>query len=408
VKVTGPSGEPAEPAVAYLDNACLGRLDSEVAARARAMVSDIESTLVPPTDLVVELYETYPRARAAAAALVGVQPERIALVESTSHALGMVAAAMPLRSGDNVLVCDLEFCPSALCWAARADTVDMEVRPVHTTGGRLTVSDFECCIDERTRAIVVSAVQEINGFRAPIAGLCRMAHAAGIMVIVDGVQEVGCLQVDLGGSYDECPDVYCAGGHKWLRNPFGTGFMCVHPHALDILKPTFYGYFNTAEPETGWGGYLASPERTPFDRLPIIPTAQVFETGGMGNFLGAAVLAASIEASLRLGVAEVEGRVTALGDRLLEGVDKLGLELRSSREAGERSGITAFGLPGGPPAELRLNAHLTSRRVYVSVRYTSGVGGVRISPHSFNTFADVDRLLDETAAWLALEKKCVQ
>jgi selenocysteine lyase/cysteine desulfurase len=316
----------------------------------------------------------------------------------------MVAAALPLSSGDNVLVCDLEFFPSALCWRARAEAIDLEVRPVRTAGGRVGAVDFERHLDERTKAIVVSAVQEINGFRAPLADLCRMAHAAGVMVIVDGVQEVGCLNIDLGGAYDECPDVYCAGGHKWLCNPFGVGFMCVHARALDLLKPAFYGYFNAAEPDDGWGSYLASPERTPFDPLPLLPGAQRFESGGMGNFLGAAVLGANLEALLARGMDRVEAEVKSLGERLVEGIEGLGLEVRCSLVGAERSGITVFGLPGGFQAELELNDYLASHGVYVSVRYTSGVGGVRVSPHVHNDSVDVDRLLEATETWLGFAK----
>ena len=36
----------------------------------------------------------------------------------------------------------------------------------------------------------------------------------------------------------------------------------------------------------------------------------------------------------------------------------------------------------------------------VSVRYTSGVGGVRVSTHVYNDESDVDRLLEAVHAWL--------
>ena len=64
-----------------------------------------------------------------------------------------------------------------------------------------------------------------------------------------------------------------------------------------------------------------------------------------------------------------------------------------------RSGIVTFSL-GSVPREAALIEHLLDHRVMVSHRYTSGVGGVRVSCHVYNNADDVDRLLDVTAGWL--------
>jgi cysteine desulfurase / selenocysteine lyase len=43
---------------------------------------------------------------------------------------------------------------------------------------------------------------------------------------------------------------------------------------------------------------------------------------------------------------------------------------------------------------------LQQKRILVAVRYTSNVGGVRVSCHFYNSFEDVDRLLAEVKAAL--------
>ncbi len=55
---------------------------------------------------------------------------------------------------------------------------------------------------------------------------------------------------------------------------------------------------------------------------------------------------------------------------------------------------------GDVDANLALMEHLLDVRILVSVRYTSGVGGVRVSCHFFNSEADIDRLLESTGEWL--------
>ena len=53
-----------------------------------------------------------------------------------------------------------------------------------------------------------------------------------------------------------------------------------------------------------------------------------------------------------------------------------------------------------PKDDLALRDHLLGRDIVVSVRYTSGVGGVRVSTHLYNDESDVDRLLEAVHAWL--------
>ncbi len=319
-------------------------------------------------------------------------------MESTSHGLGLLADALPLRSGDNVLVCDLEFLPTTLCWRSRQQKLDLEVRPVTTSGGRVRVEDFEARMDGRTRVIAVSAVQEINGFRAPVAALAELAHSRGAWLIVDGIQEVGVLAVKpaaLGA------DAYCAGGHKWLCNPLGTGFLYLADSLLERCEPSFYSYFNLVEPAGGWGDYLSSPDRSPFDPLEVTPCASRFETGAYSNVLGAMALAESLERLCGCGPEVVEEEALALADRLVAGLERRGFPLVSHLQPEVRSGIVTFNLPGGREQEMRLNNYLDSQGVFVTVRYTTGVGGVRVSAHCFNTQHEVDLLLAEVEAFLA-------
>ncbi|MEW5919869.1 MAG: aminotransferase class V-fold PLP-dependent enzyme [Bacillota bacterium] len=387
--------------ITYLDTACMGLIDPEVAEEAKQVIASLQNIHIPPTDFTVHLYSYFARARAEAARLLNVTPEEIALVESTSHGLGLIAGSLPLEKEDNILICDLEFFATTLCWQARREKIPFEIRAVATKDGRVDVSDFAARIDENTKAIVISAVQEINGFRVELQEFSRLAREHGCLLIVDGIQEAGALAVDLGETE---VDVYCAGGHKWLRNPFGMGFLYVNRNLLPLLKPDFYSYFNALEPEGGWGEYLESPLRTPFDRLELAETARKFETGGTGNYLGALTLCHSLKKLEETGIKAVEKKVRELGDVLATGLEELGIRLVSPREPRHRSGITSFTLPGGLEEERKLNARLTQEGVFVSLRYTSGVGGIRVSPHCYNSREDIDRLLEITADLLNKNK----
>ena len=54
---------------------------------------------------------------------------------------------------------------------------------------------------------------------------------------------------------------------------------------------------------------------------------------------------------------------------------------------------------GSAEKHLKLMDHLLAQKILVSVRYTSNVGGVRISCHFYNNRSDIDRLLNAVEAF---------
>ncbi len=379
--------------ITYLDTACMGIADRQVAAKINKISEQMADIQQTGSEFLLSLYSYYDKAREQMARLLKVTPEELALVDSTTHGLGLVATALPLEKKDNILICDLEFFSASLVWTARQRKIGFEVRPVKTTEGRVKVDDFASRIDNNTRAIVVSSVQEINGFRVDIKALSRLAREYGAYLIVDGIQEVGAVQVDLSTGD---VDIYCAGGHKWLRSPFGLGFLYINKRVLPDLIPDYYGYFNTLPPAEGWEAYLESPLRSPFDRLKLMETAGKFETGGSGNYLGAAALYEMISGILEQGMDTIEARVLELQNYLATGLTTLKLKLQGCGEIKGRSGITTFSLPGGLEEERKLEARLIENRVYISLRYVSGTGGIRVSPHYYNSENELDKLLTIT------------
>ncbi len=63
----GGGGMPEVRCRAYLDNACMGRPNPEVLAKVEAVVTEMGLACRPPTEYLVDLHRSFPRARAAAA-----------------------------------------------------------------------------------------------------------------------------------------------------------------------------------------------------------------------------------------------------------------------------------------------------------------------------------------------------
>ena len=386
----------------YLDNACTCLVRPEVlqcCETLKALLSDPEITT---GDANRQLRAYAAQAREAVAGFIHCDADEVALVESTSHALGVLANVIPLSSSDNVLVCDLEYLASVLCWKRRQEQVGFEIRRVYSHDGRVDPDDFVRCMDENTRVILIASVQEINGFRADIQEITRIAHEHGILVIVDGIQEVGAFRVDVKKTD---VDFYCAGGKKWLGNPFGMGFLYVKRELIGKILPDYYSYFKIDIPDEYHGDfitYLENPNRTPFDPFTLHQDASIFEIGGYSNYMGALGLTQSIRVLEAEGVDAIESRIRSLVRRLLNGLKRLPVYIASPLDEAHLSPTVSFnfGLAGGSAHEKKLETYLIQRRIYVSLRCNAGTGGIRVSVNYYNTEADVDALLEAVADFL--------
>ncbi|HEX5103465.1 MAG TPA: aminotransferase class V-fold PLP-dependent enzyme, partial [Pirellulaceae bacterium] len=176
-------------------------------------------------------------------------------------------------------------------------------------------------------------------------------------------------------------DFLAADGHKWLLGPEGAGILFVKHEHLDRLRPLC----------VGWNSVVQGNDYTKIE-LNIRPAAARYE-GGSQNMVGFIGLGASLDLLASLGVgpqaSPVADHVLALTDHACERLLSLGATLLAPRTGPHRSGIVTFQLPGRDANEIR--RHLESAHIITRCR----AGGVRISPHGYNTTDEVDRMISE-------------
>lgn len=344
----------------------------------------------------IALDEMRAAARSQVAELIHAGEDEIALVESTTHGLSIAATALPLQRGDRVLLCDLEFLEVALPWRQRQAELGLELDVVPNRGGVVRVEDIAERIGPRTRVVTISSVQWSNGFRCDLKVLSALCRERGVWLVVDAIQQLGAMPMNV----QETPvDILACGGHKWLNAPFGAGFLYIRREALPRLCPPLAGYLNLETPSGGWGKYFQTPSISPLYDSPWVTAARRYEVGGTANYPGAIGLAASLGLINVLGHARIAEAIYRLTDHLLAGLRTLNVEVVTPEAAEHRSGIVTFSL-GAAAQDVALMEYLLDRGVLVSVRYTSGVGGVRVSCHFYNAVEDLNRLLDGLESFL--------
>jgi len=95
---------------------------------------------------------------------------------------------------------------------------------------------FEQAVREApTRAVVCQHASNVTGSIQPIADLADIAHESGALMLVDGAQGGGHLDVDLP-ALDV--DAYAISGHKGMLGPQGVGVLYIRPglEARELLE----------------------------------------------------------------------------------------------------------------------------------------------------------------------------
>ena len=196
---------------------------------------------------------------------------------------------------------------------------------------------------------------------------------------MDGVQGVGALSADVK---EWNADLLSVGGHKWMLSGEGVGFCYINKEKLEMLEPVGVCLAQRGEsPEFLVGG--GSP--APFDK-PLAADATRFE-GGTLNIAGIHALGRSAEVMLELGPVNIEEHILALGRRLAQGLMRMDYDVVSPQGDRQRSGITCFKSRNGDTGELLKRL----REKNFSLGFPCGA--IRVSPHYYNNYNDIDMLL---------------
>ncbi|MEA3376392.1 MAG: aminotransferase class V-fold PLP-dependent enzyme [Chloroflexota bacterium] len=307
--------------------------------------------------------------RTALARLTNATPDEIAFVQNTSEGLNIIANALSLEPGDNVIFCDMEFPSNVYPWM-HLERRGVEARCIPHDGGGLTLAALEAHADEDTRVVAVSSVEFLTGFRTDLAALGEWCQLHGATFVVDGIQSLGVLPMDVEAFHI---DFLSCGGPKWLMGPAGQGFIYCRQDLTDQVEPPFAGCISVSGWED-WRDY----------NLSFLPGARRFELG-CANRIGQVGLLAAVCFLLDIGIERIERWVLHLTSLLIEDLRGRGYTIASNLDPKHRSAIVSFRVPGDiESAYEKLNAAgivISRREEYI-----------RVSPHCYNTEEEILRV----------------
>jgi selenocysteine lyase/cysteine desulfurase len=354
--------------IAYLNCAYMGPIPRRARAAGEVgLARKAQPWRITARDFFTESEET----RALFARLVGADADGVAIIPSASYGVALAAANLPVAAGQRILTLADQFPSNVYAWrdlATRtAATLVTVPRPADYDWTAAVLAE----LDERTTMVALPNAHWTDGGLLDLARIGERARAVGAALVVDGSQSVGAYPFEVKAIQ---PDFLVCATYKWLLGPYSLGFLYAAPHRREG-RPLEWNWITRAESEDFAGLVNYRDE--------LQPGARRYDVGERSNFALLPVAKAALEQVLEWGVEEVAATLRAMTDEIASRATALDLSVAPAElRASHLIGLRAKKLPADLPTRL---AH---SQVYVSVRGDS----IRVSPHLYNTPADIERL----------------
>ena len=233
--------------VAYLNAGSMGPL---ARATVEAMRAELDRDFTygrSGKTYIDRVFELRDLLRSGLGALVGADPEQVALTGSTTDGCNIVIAGLDLAPRDEIVT--------------TSDEHFGLIGPAHTSGAHVVVAPPEpeaivAAVTPRTRLVALSHVLWTTGRVLPVRDL---REATGLPILVDGAQSVGAIPVTADGI-----DFLTISGQKWLCGPDSTGGLVVaDPERLRVARPSYWSQ-ESHEPD---GSFVPWPDARRFEHM---------------------------------------------------------------------------------------------------------------------------------------------
>jgi kynureninase len=255
------------------------------------------------------------------------------------------------------------------------------VRYVYQARSELDIvatDDVVGAIDERTLLVPIQHVFFKSGEIQDVESIVDRAHAAGAYVVLDAYQSAGAVPLDVTALG---VDFAVGGSVKWLCGGPGAGWLYVRPDLIERLEPSVTGWQAHARP------FAFEPELEYADGIARFLT-------GTPNVPALYACTPGYDLIEEIGVDRIRTNSLQQTQRLIDGADARGFEVRSPREPERRGGTVTVHVPDFEA----VHKELSERQILCDFRPDAGI---RLGPHYFTSDEELDFALNQVEDILA-------
>ena len=302
--------------------------------------------------------------------------EQIALGNSTSYGMHLIANGLPWNDGDEVLVIAGDYPATVLPWL-RLKERGVNTTTLYPTDGILSASELSAAITVHTRVLAITWVDSFTGRALDLNALGNVCRETGVLLVVNGSQAIGARPLDV----TSLPiDAVVSCGYKWLCGPYATGFAWLRQDLLDRLRPQ-QAYWLVMQAGRGLDDMRDTTLRADLG-------VRAFDVFCPANFLTVLPWIESLQLIVDTDVEVIANWDQRLVELLIKGLDPDLYRLVSPADGPSRSTLVVLESTDGSSKQ----RHEQLARDGVDVAYREG--NLRLSPHLFNTPEQIRMTLD--------------
>ena len=312
------------------------------------------------------------------AAFLRVTPEEIVITRNTSEANNMVSSGLDLKSGDEVIVFQDNHPSNLTAWNEKAKRFGFTVVTVAQKnphpGMEYYIDAYRKAITPRTKVLSFTHLTSSVGDLFPAKELCALAREHNVMSLVDGAQSFGLLDVNIA---EISPDFYTGSAHKWPCGARECGVLYINTRVHKQIWPSIYSAYPGA-----------------------VGVSRTFESFGQRDEATMIAFKTALEFQTKVGREAIEKRSRALTQQLIAGLAKLPeVKVWTSPNPSLNGAVVSF-QPGSLNSQKLGAALYQNEKIGTAGRGSGDRGGLRASPHFYNTPAEIDRLVSAVGKYL--------
>ncbi|MEM1090592.1 MAG: aminotransferase class V-fold PLP-dependent enzyme [Pseudomonadota bacterium] len=289
---------------------------------------------------------------------------------NVSAGLSQVLGALPASDGRRTLLIAERAFPSLGFVFSVAQRMGFELKMIPRAENTLDPAVWDPYLNDEVHCVLLTHVHSNTSECHDIATLADLARQRGAISVVDVAQSIGVRTVDAPAWNVDFIAGSCL---KWLCGGSGAGFLWVHPDRIESCEPRDVGWFSHRDPfEFDINHFEYAQDATRF-------------WGGTPSVAPCITAAHSIRALLDLGLNKVEAHNRELTEQLCRAVpDEFQVSPLDSKNRGG-SVVLNYG-----EQQEAFAARLSDAGIFYDMRKE----GLRLSPHLYNTEADIYRIID--------------
>jgi selenocysteine lyase/cysteine desulfurase len=297
-------------------------------------------------------------------------PDQIAITRNATESLDLIISGFPWQKGDEAIYAKQDYGTMKEMFEQIANRYGVKNKivsvPNHPKNDEEIVSLYESQITNKTKLIMICHMINVTGQILPVKKICKMAHAYGVEVLVDGAHCVG--HFDFSIDDFNC-DYYGSSLHKWLATPLGAGLLYVNKNKTHRIWPLLAN---------------GNTDKTDIKRLNHIGTHPVHTDLAISN---------SIDYIKWIGIEKKEKRMRFLQRYWSDQLRSFKNVIVNTPEDVKRScGIGNIGVTNMSPSKMADVLFEKYNIFTVAIDYAN-VKGCRISPNIFTTTEELDRFI---------------